>query len=241
MKRSPQKNVAVFLFLFALALGAAFWWVGQPPAGYEWNQKLTVSIDTPEGEKSGSAVQHVRWTTAPLLLREGRDGPSAGGTVIGEAAMVDLGGGKYLFALLSGTRGLWGNAETIASFAFWGMDKAAGTQEGLEYLTALPEGSRAVLEPDNYPLLVTFDDINDPKTVKRVDPANLEASFGLGVRLKEISLEMTGDVVSKGNVESKLGWIRDYYAKMFDGQLLRNAAATTLTANSLSQTEFLRD
>jgi hypothetical protein len=209
MKQNTNSRVAAFLIFLAASFGLAFWWVGQPPAGYEWTQKLTVEIVTPEGEKSGSSVQHVRWTTASFLLGEGRDGPSADGTVIGEAAVVDLGGGRYLFALLSGTRGLWGNAETIASFAFWGMDRAAGTQEGLEYLTALPKGSRAVLDPGNYPLLVTFDHINDPKTVRQVDPANLAASFGAGVKLKEIRLEMVGDAPTS-NLGNLLKWLSDY-------------------------------
>ncbi len=41
--------------------------------------------------------------------------------------------------------------------------------------------SRA-LARENYPLLVTFDNINDPASVRRVDPGDLPASFGRGYR-----------------------------------------------------------
>jgi hypothetical protein len=39
-----------------------------------------------------------------------------------------------------------------------------------------------------YPLLVTFGDIADPKSVALVDPTNLAASFGPGVRLTSVML-----------------------------------------------------
>jgi hypothetical protein len=49
-----------------------------------------------------------------------------------------------------------------------------------------------------YPLLVTFTDMQDPTSVTRVDPANLAASFGTGVRLKRIEVEVTDDDVTTG-------------------------------------------
>ncbi|MCP4071882.1 MAG: hypothetical protein GY742_09120, partial [Hyphomicrobiales bacterium] len=64
----------------------------------------------------------------------------------------------------------------------------------------------AILKTDNYPLLVTFTDINDPASVKRVDPYDLEKHFGTGVKLKAVTLEITGEPVTKGEVEKVLGW-----------------------------------
>jgi hypothetical protein len=60
--------------------------------------------------------------------------------------------------------------------------------------------------PENYPLLVTFTDTNDPKSVQRVDPANLAASFGVGVRLKRIVVEKTDEAVTVG-IRERLGWL----------------------------------
>ena len=62
----------------------------------------------------------------------------------------------------------------------------------------------------NWPLMVTFDDLADPKTVRRVDPDNLAATFGPGVELRAVTLEVTGDPVTEGRVESLLGWLGPY-------------------------------
>jgi hypothetical protein len=58
----------------------------------------------------------------------------------------------------------------------------------------------------HYPLLVAFMDINDPNSVREVDPDNLAATFGPGVSLKRITLEITDEPVTEGKIESVLGW-----------------------------------
>jgi hypothetical protein len=63
------------------------------------------------------------------------------------------------------------------------------------------------LTPKQYPLLVTFGDINDPASVKRVDPDNLELAFGPGYALQSITLSITDEPVTKGGVEKVLGWL----------------------------------
>ena len=49
-------------------------------------------------------------------------------------------------------------------------------------------------------MLVTFDDIAKPETVRRVDPADLAAVFGEGVRLKAVTLEITEMKVTEGRL-----------------------------------------
>ncbi|MEX2490602.1 MAG: hypothetical protein WD425_02455, partial [Nitrospirales bacterium] len=65
------------------------------------------------------------------------------------------------------------------------------------------------LAPEDYPLLVTFTDITDPTTVKTVDPDNLAATFGPGVSLKRITLEITDEPVTEGKIENVLRWLDD--------------------------------
>jgi hypothetical protein len=60
-----------------------------------------------------------------------------------------------------------------------------------------------------YPMLVTFADINNPASVREVDPANLAKIFGAGYKLKSITLEITDEKVTKGVVEGVLGWMRN--------------------------------
>lgn len=54
--------------------------------------------------------------------------------------------------------------------------------------------------------MVTFTDITDPTTVNQVDPTNLAATFGPGVSLKRITLQITDEPVTEGKIESVLGW-----------------------------------
>lgn len=51
-------------------------------------------------------------------------------------------------------------------------------------------------------------DINDPNSVREVDPANLAATFGPGVSLKRITLEIRDEPVTEGKIECVLGcWL----------------------------------
>jgi hypothetical protein len=81
-----------------------------------------------------------------------------------------------------------------------------GTVEGLRFLKSLPTGTKAELELSNYPLLVAFADINDPISVKPVDPTNISTSFGSGFSLKGITLQLTDEKVTEGVVGSVLSW-----------------------------------
>jgi hypothetical protein len=65
------------------------------------------------------------------------------------------------------------------------------------------------LAPKQYPLLVTFGDISDPASVKRVDPDNLELAFGPGYALQSITLSITDEPVTTGKVEKVLGWLAE--------------------------------
>lgn len=55
--------------------------------------------------------------------------------------------------------------------------------------------------------MVTFNDVSDPATVRKVDPDNLAASFGPGVALNGVSLEITDEVANEGQIERVLGWL----------------------------------
>jgi hypothetical protein len=55
-------------------------------------------------------------------------------------------------------------------------------------------------------MLVTFGDLADPTSVARVDPDDLASTFGEGVRLRRITVELTDDLVTTG-IEKRLGWL----------------------------------
>jgi len=109
--------------------------------------------------------------------------------------------GRYLFALLDeGT-------EQIAYYTLF----AAGDHDRERQATELETLRETREVPSNqYPLLVTFTDIDDPTTVQRVDPANLAVTFGPGFLLRRIMLEITDEKVSKDGVRKLLPWLSDY-------------------------------
>lgn len=178
------------------------------PETWQWNQKLTVEVVTPEGVRVGSAITSVRW-------QEKNSSGNYPGSYRGEATVVDLGQGRFLFALLSEeTRYL-----ALRTFADVLGEKAQISEVGFEAM-ADTKGMREVPR-ENYPLLVTFHDINDPTTVTHVDPDDLAASFGPGVSLKRIALTITDEPGTGGEVEkllSWLGWSREQFLNAGGGE-----------------------
>ena len=178
-----------------------------------WHQKLTVVVETPNGEVSGSSVTEI-------TKRDQRGNwffPDARGVyseVRGEAVAVEVLPGKWLFALLDGREDGKGKVEYLVYPAFE-LDKATDASGRRSYETAMaklhaqPLDTPAMIPASDYPLMVTFDDINDPASVKLVDPADLAESFGPGVSLKSVTLEITREKVTEGRVEAVLGWWLD--------------------------------
>lgn len=184
--------------LVVIGLPIAIWNFYYPT--YSWGQKTVVTVMTPEGERSGSAVVQVSWKDGPDLLA---DAPHLKYEVRGEATVVDLGNGKYLFALIKG-------AERRGLAVFGGQTELPRFTNSLLPLvkaTAASRGESSEVPPIHRPLLVTFADITDPASVARVDPDDLAASFGEGYALSSITLAITDEKVTKGRVEAVLGWL----------------------------------
>ncbi|MDX8503313.1 hypothetical protein RFM99_33705 [Mesorhizobium sp. VK4C] len=164
------------------------------PETWQWNQKLTIDVVTPAGIASGSAVAHVSWQE----LNSVGNYPSS---YSGEATMVEISPGRYLFALIGE------DTKYIALRTFErDLGENAGIAERGFAAMARLRGARDVPRK-HYPLLVTFTDIADPKSVARVDPDNLAATFGPSVALKNMTLEITDERVTEGKVEQVLGWL----------------------------------
>lgn len=171
---------------------------------FDWRQKITVTVETPAGEVSGSAVQALHVTKA---LKGYAGQPAGSHTVLqGEAVVVEVVPGRWLFLLLEGPD-VW----LLPSLVRPGLGEYAGyglrTIEVLRAAGAQPVGTVLPIPPDGLPLMVTFGDVADPKTVRRLEPTDLAASFGPGVALKSVTLEITDEPVTVGRVEGVLGWL----------------------------------
>lgn len=175
--------------------------------------RLTVTVDTPQGPRSGSSVIEVVGVRNPgWLTPEGRGTRSS---FRGEAVAVDLPGGKVLFALLK-TSGGASDAADYPWLAF--RERLKGSQDWLDSIrrmrawrgqVAVMPATETTLVADNVPALprlVRFRDVADPASVEKVDPANLAASFGPGFALKAVRVEVTDDPVTTG-IGKRLGWL----------------------------------
>tara|TARA_R110002020_G_scaffold48286_6_gene137638 strand:- start:1671 stop:2360 length:690 start_codon:yes stop_codon:yes gene_type:complete len=170
---------------------------------WSWHQKLTVTVETPDGPRSGSAVSAAWFQMTPKWSGVGDSAGASNSSLSGEAVVVDLGQGRYLFALLKGYN------EFTGRLAFFPLprkplrkEEDAAVYDQLEALRASTELPRELT-----PLLVTFADIDDPASVARVDPDDLDASFGPGYALSSITIAITDEPVTQGKVEAVLGWI----------------------------------
>lgn len=191
--------------------------------------KMTVEVNTPQGVKSGYVVRElVRRTPSGPFLAVGQDRGSM--KLRGEAVAVDLPDGKTLFALLTGADGdLDYPAQILFRIDLWG--RPAGS--AVELWPKAPD-TTGLKNTNPLPMLVTFSDANDPRTVQRVDPTNLAAQFGAKVSLGRITVKITDEPVTVG-IEKRLAWLEKYYDKMLDGSRLNRSHDL---ANNLSQNSF---
>lgn len=178
--------------------------------------KVTMTVEVAGKEYSGSSVQEfIHRKCAP------NTGPICADhhSVVGEAVAVDVGGRGYLFILMNGQQyyqSITGMSNLLEA------DKFMKKQKSWE------------LDLSNIPTIVTFTDINEPKSVKRVllennthqiptsefgkngqqiirnelETPNFHQLFGKDAHFKTIKVERTTKNISFGNVEQIIPWIK---------------------------------
>lgn len=180
----------------------------------DYRYRLTVEVETPEGVRSGSSVIEITQSM-------GRSAGTGFGKMImrrtsGEAVAVDLPGGRTLFALLRSENDIeW--AEHVMQF----LSPVRPGEPWEERFDNVLLIKGEVELPRNwsmpgpfknrsaYPMLVTFGDSADPTSVMEVDPDDLAATFGEGVKLTRITVRLTDHPVTSG-IEKRLVWLSGY-------------------------------
>lgn len=170
--------------------------------------RLTVEIETPEGQKSASGV---------LAVHPDR-GYSRGGhtRTAGDAVFVDLGGGRNLVALLAHVdKSL--ELDGINYVALRAYTAAGGKRVSFNEMSRLT--GAVPVTGELIPVLISFADPADPATARAVKPDAAEAVLGAGYRLQGITAEVVpngywpldfggalGEPVSRG-ILAKLPWL----------------------------------
>lgn len=184
---------------------------------YEWNQKVTVTIETPQGERSGSSVMLARYDAGiPFIVGDARGG---GFRLQGEAPTVDLGGGRYLFATLAG----------MARLPFEVLAGGRGGVANARRTIMRTKGSQDV-PARLYPMLVTFANLSDPASVRRIDPDDLDAALGC-------TRNATGNVDVPWRAAGKphAQWIKDETRRLANERASAHAGITGRAAAALEE------
>ena len=165
--------------------------------------RLSAIVNTPEGVRSGSSVIQVQWSSGGRAW-----GPMQGGSITqqGDAVEVDLPRGCKLFVLLTAP---------VDNYDWFGWALQAAYRNASD-----PTGESHDVRPfprryknnsgefvDNWSYFVTFGDPLDPKSMIRVDPDNLAATFGKGYAMKGMTVQITDAPVTRG-IERTLPWVK---------------------------------
>lgn len=233
-------RLAIFLAVM-VGIPYALFQVAYPTVTHRY--RLTLVAEDNGKVVTGSSVIEASYWKAPMFMLSPAE---YGSSARGEAAVLDFGEKGLLFALLKGDD-MRSDASWIVRTAF-GIERRSPPDDELHELRALT--GKTDLSFAELPILVRFRDINDPKSVERVDPGNLAAKFGVGVQLVKATIEIvhsgwwplnafgiSGTPLTTG-IEEKLAWLPNFYDKLLDGDRTHRAGAENKLANSLGSGSF---
>jgi hypothetical protein len=221
-----------------------------------YRHKLTLSINTPDGVKTAVSVVEHRYDAIEVPARG--EYP----TTKGQALYLDLGPGRRpLVALLTRIRR---DTDDPNFPPYYKGDPASIRwieNDPQPVLGKLCLGVARILKLDSIgsarafnaecrhsfsmavtdlPDLVTFADVNDPKSVILVDPNDLAATLGPGVSWKSMTLQATDDPLTEG-IEKRLPWLKQIGGQThLDGSNLGYGPAAPI-ANRLQRYNFEQD
>lgn len=131
----------------------------------------------------------------------------------GSAIIVDFGRRGALIVTMMGrdrspSGRFGGNGDLwTPGFATGSIEGHSDTQDvSRDALKALGRRGRVDIAPDALPMMLKLKALDDPSDVRLVDPADLAASFGAGVRLVAAYVEPSRDPLDTGAVLTALPW-----------------------------------
>ncbi|HEX7790374.1 MAG TPA: hypothetical protein VF467_07600 [Afipia sp.] len=144
--------------------------------------RLTVEIEAPDGLRSASGVFSVH----PNRAYGGSGSGPAGPRIKGDAVFVDLGNGRNLAMLL--LHGI--NPAETDGMSYLPLRAFAAAGRRMDFRDVKRQTDAVAVTGELIPTLVSFADAANPASIRVVDPANLQAAFGRGFRLRQISLQI---------------------------------------------------
>jgi hypothetical protein len=237
-----KKFVAFLGVVAAIVVGLAVTWnIYFPSATLRY--KVTITVETPEGIKTGSAVREMTAYREPKIFPEQ---PAGHARTKGEAVVVDLGARGVVFGAL-------GTDDYYVPLKAFGLNLSTDGVRQLQHFKS--DKAVSLVEIKSSLSLVRFQNLNDPKSVEMaysiqpdpngsyVNPTyiitdNMAKLFGEGVVLKDVTVQIVNEPVTKGIVLKLLPWLPEYRNKMFDGQRYNTLGSQYPVANSLAAGAF---
>lgn len=178
--------------------------------------RLTVEVDTPQGLKSGFSVIEIYGSENPSWVNP--EGRGSRGSHKGEAVYVELPNGQNLFALLTTQQGQ-PDATQYPLYAF--EDKfLVPTKTWSESIQIMKSWKGQVVEMTStqtsfgdketvrvLPKFVSFADIDNPRTIRRVKPFDFAAVFGAGYNLRRVTVAVTDEPITR-RLRELIPWVR---------------------------------
>ncbi len=175
-----RTNLTRRLVIWLLVLGGGYLLVfGGSSSSKPTRKRVAIEVATPHGTARGASVIEMVNNHAPWWY------PAAVTSTTwqtGEAPHVDLGSRRHVFLPLH---------YPLDGMPLWSY---------LRPDVVRPDGS---FPPGRTPTLVTFDDIDDPNTIRKVDPGAFEQTFGSGYHLVSLTVTDTRDPPSSGTLAAK--------------------------------------
>jgi hypothetical protein len=208
MRFLPTKWVVPIVLLAAIYVADQIR-INRPDHKY----RLTVEVETPDGLRTAAGVLSVR----PNRNYGGTGSGSSVPQTSGDALLVELSPGRNLVVLMA--YGEDGSNFEDASFLPTRVLGARDRRLAFRDMKTLAGRPPAPVPDTQRPVLIALPDLNDPKSARRADWNDLEASFGKGYRLGSFALDIVasgywpidfagalGDPVTRG-IEKKLPWL----------------------------------
>ena len=181
-------------FLIVLTLSGLF---GCGPERYSWNERTTVTVQTPNGIVTGTSVIEFRAAWC-------EEGCGLAGDIsyqwdyTGEAVVVEVMPDRYLFVLPGA---YLADAHRYAAEV---LGRYNNTGERLRNARSLTEP--VVLPLEAYPDMLTFLEWGIRESLREVDPNDMTETFGAGVEIISIALEVTRNPVTQPRLADLLEW-----------------------------------
>lgn len=237
---NPKRNKVFGVpsrLMIVLVVGAGLWmfWTQLLYPTNSVRYRLTVEVQTPSGKKTGSSVIEARYGFEPTLF-----GMISGVTssLVGEAVFIDLDSGKNVVVTLinrhsggdiretpSDRRPLNGLSLPSEVYDFPAYDRQK-TPKGIARAKSF---GPKMFHVERLPLIVTFADIRNPKSVTRVDPTNLDDHFGPGYSISSAAIEIVDEPPTQKIVQ-ELKWLKQLHDA---GERLNGSTSIAISSSKL--------